>query len=71
MTPTPADGGKDFKGNAVFLYEGLYLGMLWVFDHNRSAEAELTVSRDGIEWQRVSPGSISSRAAPRAPGIAR
>jgi hypothetical protein len=56
IAPGPEDGGRDFKGNAAFLYEGLYLGMLWVFDHNRTAEAELTVSRDGIEWQRVSPG---------------
>jgi hypothetical protein len=41
--------------------------MLWVFDHNRTAEAELTVSRDGIEWQRVSPGKyFFPRGAPNA-----
>jgi hypothetical protein len=45
-----------FKGNAAFMYEDAYLGFLWVFDHNKTAEGELTFSRDGVEWQRLFPG---------------
>ncbi len=56
LAPEPSDGGKDFKGNAAFIYEDLYLGLLWVFDHNQTAETELTFSRDGSTWQRVFPG---------------
>jgi hypothetical protein len=57
LVPEASDGGKDFKGNAAFMYEDVYLGMLWVFDHNKTAEAELTFSRDGLTWQRVFPGN--------------
>ncbi|MGH9160166.1 MAG: hypothetical protein ACRD2X_09295 [Vicinamibacteraceae bacterium] len=55
IAPGPADQGRDFKGIAAFLYEGMYLGFLWVFDHKKSAEAKLVYSRDGIAWKRASP----------------
>jgi hypothetical protein len=53
-----SDPNKDFKGLAAFLYADLYLGMLWVFEGNNSAQAELASSRDGVGWQRVSPGEM-------------
>ncbi|MGH8018169.1 MAG: hypothetical protein ACREIA_07735 [Opitutaceae bacterium] len=59
--PGPAEAAKAFKGNAAFLYEGLYLGFLWVFERpekkaDQKADAELVFSRDGIRWQRLFPG---------------
>ena len=57
----PADSNRDFKGLAAFLYSDVYLGMLWVFEGDKSAQAELAFSRDGSEWQRVSPGEIFFR----------
>src|SRR5262249_25348338 len=56
IAPGPSDAGKDFKGLAAFIYEDVYLGWLWVFDHNQKAEAEIAVSQDGIHWQRPVPG---------------
>ena len=52
----------EFYGMPVFKYEGLYLGQLWAC-HARSEETQtrnfwntdiqLTVSRDGVAWNRV------------------
>jgi hypothetical protein len=36
LAPQAADAGRDFVGNAAFLYEGLYLGFLWVFEQGRA-----------------------------------
>lgn len=67
LAPAPEDRGKDFKGLAAFLYGDLYLGWVWVFDHNQTAEAELVVSRDGIRWKRISPGyNLFPRGEPGA-----
>jgi len=57
LVPTERDVG--FPGLAAFRYEGLYLGLLWVRDHagsNAAISAELTVSRDGIDWGHPFPG---------------
>ena len=52
----------EFYGMPVFKYEGLYLGQLWAYDTppeeamTRNAaliDVQLTVSRDGIAWERV------------------
>jgi hypothetical protein len=65
ILPGPGDRGKDFKGLAAFPYQGMYLGLLWVFDDDNTAEAELASSRDGIAWQRVAPGRfLFPRGAP-------
>ena len=56
LAPGASDPGRDFTGLAAFTYEDLYLGWLWVFDRNKTAEAELASSRDGRNWQRVAPG---------------
>jgi hypothetical protein len=56
LQPGPSDPGREFKGLAAFLYEDLYLGWLWVFDRNQTAEAELVSSRDGKAWRRATPG---------------
>lgn len=82
LAPEPADEGKDFKGNAAFLYGGIYLGLLWVFDRLQTAETELTFSRDGVSWQRPFRGEYlfprgeagawdSSMVLPNAPVIYR
>lgn len=58
LAPNSSEVGKDFKGNAAFLYEDVYLGWLWVFDRLQTAESELVFSRDGIKWHRVFPGEF-------------
>jgi hypothetical protein len=58
ILPGPDDAGKDFKGLAAFHYAEMYLGLLWVFDDDNTAEAELAASRDGVEWRRVAPGKF-------------
>ena len=58
VAPGPSDPGRDFKGLAAFFYEDLYLGWLWVFDRNQTAEVELASSRDGKAWRRTAPGRI-------------
>lgn len=42
-------------GMPTDLYEGLYLGMLWLYHEGTTGkiDTQLAVSRDGIRWQRV------------------
>ena len=44
-----------FYGMTVDLYEGLYIGGLWVYRPGTDGkiDTQLAVSRDGIDWQRV------------------
>ena len=50
--PWPA---TQFYGMTVDLYEGLYIGGLWVYRQGTDGkiDTQLAVSRDGIHWQRV------------------
>lgn len=51
-----ADGeGTQFYGMGCDLYEGLYMGMLWVYREGGDGciDTQLGVSRDGIKWERV------------------
>lgn len=53
LAPGLAELDKGFQGLAAFLYEGVYLGFLWVRDvPQRLYDAELVFSRDGMQWQR-------------------
>jgi hypothetical protein len=66
--PEPADRqrGWQFYGMSVTPYEGMYVGLVWIFpatpasaDWNADTPTtwpELVVSRDGLEWTRVAPG---------------
>ena len=47
--------GTQFYGMPIDLYEGLYLGMLWVYREgvDGTIDTALAVSRDGIRWERV------------------
>lgn len=60
LAPGSDEPNRHFKGLAAFLYEGIYLGWLWVFERGEEgwtrADAELAFSRDGIHWQRFAPG---------------
>ncbi len=42
-------------GMPIDLYEGLYLGMLWMYREgiDGKIDTQLAVSRDGVHWQRV------------------
>ena len=42
-------------GTGIDLYEGLYLGMIWIYREGGDGkiETQLAVSRDGIQWSRV------------------
>ena len=44
-----------FYGVPIDLYEGLYLGMPWIYREgvDGTIDTQLAVSRDGIRWQRV------------------
>lgn len=69
LAPKSSEPRKHFKGLAAFLYEGVYVGWLWVFQRGENewlrADAELATSRDGIHWQRPFPDQyILSRGAP-------
>jgi hypothetical protein len=37
LAPEPSEPDKNFKGNAIFSYRGIRLGMLWVFDHLKTS----------------------------------
>ena len=53
LAPGLAELDKGFQGLAAFLYEGVYIGFLWVRDvPRRLYDSELVFSRDGIEWDR-------------------
>ncbi|MEW6752266.1 MAG: hypothetical protein AB1505_14985 [Candidatus Latescibacterota bacterium] len=47
--------GTQFYGMPLDLYEGLYVGMLWVYREgvDGTIDTGLAVSRDGIVWERV------------------
>jgi len=58
MTVLAADAedpaGTDIYGLTVFDYEGVYLGLVWVYNkHTMTRVVELAVSRDCVDWQRV------------------
>lgn len=52
--------GTQFYGAGVDLYEGLYLGMLWVYREGGDGriDTQLGVSRDGLRWQRVADRQV-------------
>ena len=62
LVPGPDESNLHFKGLSAFLYEGRYLGWLWVFERGDEgwvrADAELAYSRDGVRWQRIFPGEF-------------
>ena len=69
LAPDPDESQQHFKGLASFLYEGVYLGWLWVFEKGGDewvrADSELAFSRDGIDWRRPFPGGfILSKGEP-------
>lgn len=47
--------GTQIYGMPVCLYEGIYLGMIWIYREgvDGTIDTSLTMSRDGIHWQRV------------------
>ena len=47
--------GTQFYGMPLSLYEGMYLGMVWVYQEGVDGriDTSLACSRDGIDWQRV------------------
>ena len=47
--------GTQFYGMPVNLYEGLYLGMAWIYREgvDGTIDTSLATSQDGIHWQRV------------------
>ncbi len=46
--------GTQFYGMPVFPDRGVYYGLLWVYHPNQlMVDAQLTFSRDGIQWQRA------------------
>ena len=47
--------GTQFYGMPINLYEGMYLGMAWIYreDVDGAIDTSLATSRDGIHWQRV------------------
>ena len=47
--------GTQFYGMPLDLYEGLYLGMLWVYREgvDGTIDTALATSRDGVHWERV------------------
>ena len=61
MTVLAADAedppGTDIYGLTVFDYEGVYLGLAWVYDNKSMTRVvELAVSRDCVDWRRVDRG---------------
>ena len=57
LEPDEQDAGCQFYGIAVDLYQGLYIGLLWIMspEVNRlsTLDVQLVSSRDGIHWNRV------------------
>lgn len=47
--------GTQFYGMPVDIYEGLYLGMVWVYREgvDGTIDTSLAVSRNGVDWERV------------------
>lgn len=56
-----ADGpGTQIYGMPVTIYEGIYVGMLWIYREGGDGciETQLACSRDGIHWVRVGDRQI-------------
>ena len=71
LRPRSDEPRKHFKGLAAFLYEGIYMGWLWVFQRGERewlrADAELAISHDGVRWERPFAGTyFLSRGEPDA-----
>jgi hypothetical protein len=49
------EGGTQIYGMPINIYEGIYLGMIWVYREgvDGTIDTSLATSRDGINWQRV------------------
>ena len=47
--------GTQFYGMPLNIYEGVYVGMVWVYREgvDGTIDTSLATSRDGIEWERV------------------
>ena len=47
--------GTQFYGMPINRYEGLYIGMVWVYREgvDGAIDTSLAVSRDGVHWERV------------------
>ena len=47
--------GTQIYGMPINIYEGIYLGMIWVYREgvDGTIDTSLAMSRDGINWQRV------------------
>ncbi|MDE0325797.1 MAG: hypothetical protein OXN27_17920 [Candidatus Poribacteria bacterium] len=47
--------GTQIYGMPINIYEGIYLGMIWVYREgvDGTIDTSLAMSRDGIHWQRV------------------
>ena len=47
--------GTQFYGMPLNIYEGVYVGMVWVYSEgvDGTIDTSLATSRDGIEWERV------------------
>ncbi len=70
LEPDRIDGpDTEFYGISVTIYEGIYIGLLWVFhiqsrgsQHGGkdigSIDIQLVSSRDGIDWRRVCDRSV-------------
>ena len=55
---SPEREGLDYKGFPALIYEHYYVAWLWVWT-GRESHFELAASRDGVEWQRISPGKVA------------
>ena len=59
MAPDDEDGHyEEFYRMPVVKYESIYLGFLWVYDNDpdyaiQTLNTQLTVSRDGVAWERA------------------
>ena len=49
------EGGTQIYGMPINIYEGIYLGMIWIYREgvDGTIDTSLATSRDGIKWQRV------------------
>lgn len=49
------EGGTQIYGMPINIYEGIYLGMIWIYREgvDGTIDTSLATSRDGINWQRV------------------
>ncbi len=49
------EGGTQIYGMPINIYEGVYLGMIWIYREgvDGTIDTSLATSRDGIKWERV------------------